>query len=91
MTAKPVYLLMARRCDECLIGKGRIVSGSRAAELIREVRQEDCKFVCHKAQLAGIENVACRGVHEKLGGCRAYRFARAWGIEVQEIDPAELV
>ena len=87
MKKTPEYLLMAERCSECLVTKDRVVGGERAAEIVREVRAKDIKFICHKAQIAGLENVACRGVHDITGGCQAYRMARGWGIPVVEIDP----
>lgn len=85
----PTYDLMATRCSECLVTPERIVDGERAAEIVRQCRREDVKFLCHKAQLAGLENVACRGVHEVTGGCRAYRFALAYDIPVRLIDEAD--
>lgn len=90
MAQAPHYALMAERCDQCLIGKDRIVPGSRAAEIVRQIRRDDCKFICHKAQLAGLENVACRGVHDLVGPCRAFRFAKAFGIEIVEISPRSM-
>lgn len=78
----PVYKLMARRCDECLTTKRGIVPGARAAQIVRDCRAEDVKFICHKTT-----DAACRGVHEITGGCRAYRFAKAVGITVSEIEP----
>lgn len=83
----PEYLMMAEPCSECLVSTDRIVPGARAAELIKETRRGDCKFICHKAQIAGLENVACAGVREINGPCRAERFARAVGIAVVELDP----
>jgi hypothetical protein len=32
-------------------------------------------------------NLHCRGVHDIMGGDRAYRFARQFGIPIREIDP----
>lgn len=81
-------LLASRRCRECLVTKGRIVPGSRAAELVVQCRREDVHFVCHKGSLAGL-NLHCRGVHE-IAPARSYRFAKAHGIPVREIDPETL-
>jgi hypothetical protein len=83
------YELMAERCDQCLTTPQRIVDGERAAELIRQCRDEDVKFICHKSSQEG-GNVACRGVHEALGGCRAYRMAKHFGIPIVEINPETL-
>lgn len=81
----PTYKLMADRCDQCLTTPQRIVSGARAAEIIRGCRKGDMKFICHKTS-----DVACRGVHEAIGPCRAKRFADAFGIETTLVDPATL-
>lgn len=80
------YEVMSRKCDQCLTGKNRVVSGQRAAQLIRECRDRDVKFECHKASLAGRSGVACRGVHA-VAPCRASRFADRFGIPTIEIDP----
>ena len=52
--------VMAERCNECLYGDRKIVSNSRRAEILREIRQKDCGFICHKAQIAGVD-AYCRG------------------------------
>lgn len=82
-------LLASRRCAECLTTRNRIVSGERAAELVRGCRRDDNHFQCHKGSLAGL-NVHCRGVHDIAGGSLAYRFAKAVGIPVREVNPDEL-
>ena len=79
-------LLAARRCDQCLTTRNRIVSGARAAEIVRGCRRDDVHFQCHKGSLAGV-NLHCRGVHEITGGDLAYRFAKTCGIPVREVDP----
>lgn len=76
---KPQYDLMAEPCGQCLTTKNRIVPGARAAQIIRDCREQDTKFICHKTKAT-----ACRGVHDAIGGCRAYRMARAFGIAVVE-------
>jgi hypothetical protein len=79
---RAVYQLMAERCDQCLTTPNRIVSTRRAAQLMAQCRSEDIKFICHQR-----DGIACRGVHELTGGCRAYRMAKAFGIEVVEVAP----
>jgi hypothetical protein len=82
-------LLASRRCGQCLTTRDRIVSGERAAQLVRDCRANGTHFVCHKGSIAGL-NVHCRGVHEIMNGDRAYRFAERFGIPIREIDPEEL-
>jgi len=79
------YEVMASPCDQCLTTRRRIVPASRAAELMRQCRDDDVKFICHKASIAG-RNVACRGVHDKIGPCRAARMAKAFGIPIVEVE-----
>lgn len=81
-------LIMSRRCSEYLTTRNRIVSGERAAELIRDCRNRDVHFQCHKGSINGL-NVHCRGVHE-IAPDRAYRMAVAWKIPIREINPDEL-
>lgn len=89
MTA-PTFDVMARRCDQCLFDpENRIVPAERAAEIIRQTKAADTKFICHKASLGGLE-VACRGHHDAMP-CRAARFAMHVGIAIREFDPDTLL
>lgn len=81
MTAQ--YDLMAEPCGQCLTTKNRIVPGRRAAQIVRDCRANDVKFICHKT-----DGVACRGVHDVTGGCLAYRMAKAWNIPIVEHQEA---
>jgi len=80
----PVLLLAARPCDQCLMTRNRIVSGARAAQIVRDVRASGVHFQCHKGTAVGC-NLHCRGVHDRFQS-NAYRFAMAVGIEVREIE-----
>lgn len=51
---------MAERCDQCLYGPRKIVSNARRAQILRDIRQKDCGFICHKAQIMGVD-AYCRG------------------------------
>lgn len=82
-------LLASKRCSQCLTTRNRIVSGERAAEIVRGCRREDNHFVCHKGSAAGLI-VHCRGVHDIAGGSKAYRMAKAFDIPIIEIDPDAL-
>lgn len=85
--------LAARRCDQCLTTRNRIVSGDRAAEIVSDCRRTGNHFVCHKGSIAG-EIVHCRGVHDILirdfGGSTAYQFATRIGVPIVEVDPEDL-
>jgi hypothetical protein len=67
-----------------LTSRDRIVSGQRAAAIVKDCLQRGVHFRCHKGDAAGL-NVHCRGVHERGAG-QAYRFAVACRIPVREID-----
>lgn len=82
-------LICSRPCGQCLTTRKRIVCGERAAELIRQCRDEDVQFQCHLGSFAGL-NIHCRGVHEANGPSRSYRFAQAFDIEIVEIDPDDI-
>jgi hypothetical protein len=84
----PVLHLASKCCSQCLLSGDRIVPGSRAAQIIRDVREADTHFVCHKGSIAGL-NLHCRGVHDRFPS-RAYRFAVACGIPIVEVDPDTL-
>lgn len=82
--AESKLLLASRCCDQCLTTPQRIVSGDRAAQIVRECKADGNHFFCHKGM---DQKVHCRGVHDALGGSRAYHFAKRMGIPVEEVDP----
>lgn len=82
------YLLMASKCDECLMTPQRIVSARRAAQIIRDTLRKDCSFLCHKGTQAG-RDIACRGHHDATGGGQMARIAGRLGVVV-EINPETL-
>jgi hypothetical protein len=85
----PELLLASKRCSQCLTTRSRIVTGERAAQIVRACRSERNHFVCHKGQTEGLV-VHCRGVHEVAHGSRAHDFAQAFGIAIREVDPDAL-
>lgn len=82
------YELMARPCDQCLTTRQRIVSGTRAAQIMRDTRRMDCAFVCHKSPNG--RKIACRGHHDATGGGQMARIADRLRMVI-EIDPATLL
>lgn len=81
-------LLASHPCDQCLTSRNRIVSGERAAEIIRGCLRDGVHFQCHKGSIAGI-NLHCRGVHDRIGSTAA-QLATRLGITIREIDPDTL-
>lgn len=82
------FNLMSRCCDQCLTTPRKIVDDVRRDEILARTRRNSSHFVCHKGSNAG-RNIACRGHHELVGGCVAYRIASAFG-RVALIDPQTL-
>ena len=70
------------RCANCLLSPDRIVSGSRAAQIIRETAHDDGgPFVCHKNQTEGEPSAICRGWYDKLGDrVTSIRMAQVLGL-----------
>lgn len=86
--SQPELLLASKRCTQCLTTRGRIVSGERAAEIVRGCRATGQHFICHKGSIAGLI-VHCRGVHD-ICGSLAHDFAARFGVPIREIDPDNL-
>ena len=51
------------KCDQCLFTDERIVSKKRMVQIIKECRQQDTHFQCHKGTIAG-KDICCRGFYE---------------------------
>lgn len=68
-------LVRHERCNECLFGKDRVVSGARAADVIHTAREKEGGFVCHKFSIMEMQgdlshadaNVVCRGYYDQVG------------------------
>lgn len=60
-----MFKVCAKQCDQCLFGPNRIVSGNRAAQIVKDTTRQDRHFICHKATIKG-EDVACRGWYERF-------------------------
>ncbi len=74
------FVVMAERCDQCLYGPGKIVSDDRRAELLRGLRAADNHFICHKATIAGNQDVCCRGDWDARRGGKLGRLAEWLGV-----------
>jgi hypothetical protein len=57
-----------KRCDECLMTPNKIVRDARRDEILAECERKNCLFNCHKATIAGRQDVACRGHGEHVFG-----------------------
>lgn len=59
-----MFQVYSKACNQCLFTKERIVSASRAAEIIKQCKRDDSHFVCHKATLQG-QDVCCREFYDR--------------------------
>lgn len=59
-----MFKITQERCDQCLFSPDKIVSDKRRKQVLNECRREDRHFICHKATLAGGQDVCCAGFHE---------------------------
>lgn len=59
-----MFKVMAERCNQCLFSEDRIVSKERMADVIKECREKDGYFICHKATIADNQDVCCRGFYD---------------------------
>ena len=65
------FEVMAEQCDQCLFDPAnRIVSRTRAADVLKECAQKDTYFVCHKS------TIAC---------CRAFYDANPFAANIMRI------
>lgn len=53
-------LVAAKRCDQCLYSRGKIVTDERREDVLKHCRQTGKYFLCHKSTLTG-GAVVCRG------------------------------
>lgn len=80
------FYVCAAQCSECLFTDQRIVSGRRAADVIRSATAGDRFFECHKHSLrAGVAapsdtHVCCRAFYDRMGDqVWPIRYARMTG------------
>lgn len=87
---------MAEKCDQCLFTPERIVSSRRMAQVLATCARSDTHFVCHKATLAGDQDVCCRGFYDlDPGASNLMRIAGRLGavqfVEVASVSPSKEV
>ena len=55
----------AKRCDQCLFGKNKVVSDERRDDILRECEQKNRYFECHKGTIRK-DKVVCAGFVEAV-------------------------
>lgn len=58
-----MFEVCEKQCEQCLFSPNRIVSKKRMGEILKDCRQKDAHFQCHKASIVG-RDVCCRGFYE---------------------------
>lgn len=53
--------VLSAKCNQCLFSENRIVRKGRVADIIKQCRKKEQYFVCHKASIAGRDEVMCKG------------------------------
>lgn len=59
-----MFKVMEERCNQCLFSENRIVSKERMVDIVKECRKKGNYFICHKASIAGDQQVCCRGFYD---------------------------
>lgn len=66
MAKRPTgFYVLEKRCDQCLFSKQRIVSEERMRDVLATCEREGTHFTCHKATIAGNQDVCCRGFYDR--------------------------
>lgn len=89
------FLVMQKRCDQCLFSAAKIVSDKRRDQIIADCLKDGTHFVCHKPALLemkgeyeGNTNVCCRGFYDAYPGQTVIRFAAHLGL-IHFVQPQE--
>jgi len=70
--------VMSKRCEQCLMSKGKIVSDSRRDEILEQCERSGKYFLCHKGSMVN-EEIVCRGFYDEVPN-QALRMASRLGI-----------
>lgn len=60
---KRTFDVMAKRCDQCLFSKDKIVDNERRKQILADCERDQGYFICHKSSIAG-GNACCRGFYD---------------------------
>lgn len=66
----------ANQCSQCLFSKERVVSAKRKTEILKNCRESDSYFVCHKT-----DEAVCSGFYQKFSTNLIRIMQRLNGIE----------
>lgn len=64
MTKHYLERVQATQCDACLFTDNKIVSDARKTEILKECKENNNHFQCHKATIKG-EAATCRAFYDK--------------------------
>lgn len=78
--------VMSKRCAECLLSKGKIVSDKRKELILDDCKRSGKYFLCHKGTMNG-EAIVCRGFFDTVPN-QAVQIASRLGL-VAFVEPKE--
>lgn len=82
--ARGKFLVCAKRCEECLFSKAKIVDDSRRDGILTSCRATGKYFLCHKASMVG-KAVVCRGFFDEFPNQACQAAARLGLVEFVEV------
>ena len=59
-----LFPVRRRHCDQCLYTERKLVSNERRRQILRECRENDTFFNCHKSTIKG-EIACCHGFYKR--------------------------
>lgn len=79
--------VLSDKCAQCAFTPGRIVTGGRVADIVRQTADVDgAHFICHKTTIAGDGDAICAGWYEHFGSRDPLlRLAECMGI-IERVD-----
>jgi hypothetical protein len=77
-------VVQRKMCDQCLFSKDKIVSDLRKAELLKDCKENNNNFICHKATIAGKE-VVCHAFYKTVSNPAISKMLESIG-EIEFVD-----
>jgi hypothetical protein len=78
-----MFEVMKEKCNECLYSPNRVVSIARRKEILRDCKQRNSHFICHKSSIEG-GGACCRGFYES-SSTNMIRIAQRLGM-IKEVN-----
>jgi hypothetical protein len=66
-------------CSQCLFTKNKIVSDSRKEEILKDCKDNNKHFICHKASIRGL-SVTCHAFYKTCTKARISKLLEEAGL-----------